>query len=268
MLQVNRDKGLYMLGKALQVLPLICFLSIANPSSSGHQVQDTPHNARQAGISHAPAPQLNPNQVLAKLLKGNERFVDGFSVYPHHDQATRTKTALEGQKPIVSILSCSDSRVPLEAIFDMGVGDLFVIRVAGNIADPSEIGSLEYGAGHLGTPLIMVLGHTKCGAVTAVVNGDKVGGNILSLIDNIQPAVQSAKTNFKNSTPDEILYQAIKANVWKSIEDILTRSSEIRKLVKEGRVKVVGGMYDIESGKVTSLGVHNRQEQILRVVGR
>jgi carbonic anhydrase len=243
---------------------LIYSISIANPSSDAHQVPTASHSTTASGTSHAPVPQLNPNQVLAKLLKGNERFVDGFSVFPHHDQATRTKTATEGQKPMVSILSCSDSRVPLEEIFDMGVGDLFVIRVAGNIADPSEIGSIEYGAGHLGTPLIMVMGHTKCGAVTAVVKGDKVGGNILSLIDNIQPAVQSAKTNFKNSTPDEILYQAIKANVWQSIEDILTRSSELRNLVKEGKVKIVGAMYDIESGKVTSLGVHNRQEQILR----
>jgi carbonic anhydrase len=257
-----------MFWKSIQIVLCSCFFAIANPSSDGHQPPSTAHSAPAAGSSHAPAPQLNPNQVLAKLLKGNERFVDGFSVFPHHDQATRTKTAIEGQKPIVSILSCSDSRVPLEAIFDMGVGDLFVIRVAGNIADPSEIGSLEYGAGHLGTPLIMVLGHTKCGAVTAVVKGDKVGGNVLSLIDNIQPAVQSAKVNFKNSSSEEILYQAIKANVWKSIEDILARSSEIRSLVKEGKVKVVGAMYDIESGKVTSLGVHNRQEQILRGVGR
>jgi carbonic anhydrase len=257
-----------MFWKFLHLVLVICFLSNANPSSDGHQAPSAAHSAPVAGSTHTPAPQPDPNHVLAKLLKGNERFVDGTSVFPHHDQATRTKTATEGQKPIVSILSCSDSRVPLEEIFDMGVGDLFVIRVAGNIADPSEIGSIEYGAGHLGTPLIMVMGHTKCGAVTAVVKGDKVGGNILSLIDNIQPAVQSAKANFKNSPPDEILYQSIKANVWKSIEDILTRSTEIRKLVKEGKVKVVGAMYDIESGKVTSLGVHNRQEQILRGVGR
>jgi carbonic anhydrase len=253
-----------MVRKSVQIVLCISILSIANPSSDAHKKPNVSHSTTAAGTSHTPAPQLNPNQVLAKLLKGNERFVDGFSVFPHHDQATRTKTATEGQKPIVSILSCSDSRVPLESIFDMGIGDLFVIRVAGNVADPSEIGSLEYGVGHLGTPLIMVLGHTKCGAVTAVVKGDKVGGNILSLIDNIQPAVQSAKTNFKNSSPDEILYQAIKANVWQSIEDILKRSSEIRNLVKEGNIKIVGAMYDIESGKVTSLGVHNRQEQILR----
>jgi carbonic anhydrase len=253
-----------MLRKPLQLLLITGFLSTAYSSSDGHQTPTSKHTATVTGSSHPAAPQLNPNKVLSKLLKGNERFVDGVSVFPHHDQATRTKTATEGQKPIVSILSCSDSRVPLEAIFDMGVGDLFVIRVAGNIADPSEIGSLEYGAGHLGTPLIMVLGHTKCGAVTAVVKGDKVGGNILSLIDNIQPAVQSAKMNFKNSSADELLYQAIKANVWQSIEDLLLKSTEIRTLVKKGKVKVVGAIYDIESGKVTSLGVHNRQEQIMR----
>lgn len=257
-----------MLRNVLSMLPIIVFLSIANSSSEDHQTSSNAHTVPVTGTSHSPEQQLDPNKVLTKLLKGNERFVEGTSVFPHHDQATRTKTATQGQKPMVSILSCSDSRVPLEEIFDMGVGDLFVIRVAGNIADPSEIGSIEYGAGHLGTPLIMVIGHTKCGAVTAVVKGDKVGGNILSLIDNIKPAVQNAKTNFNNSSADELLYQAIKANVWQSIEDILTKSSEIRNLVKEGKVKVVGAMYDIESGKVTSLGVHNRQEQILRGVGR
>jgi carbonic anhydrase len=222
----------------------------------------------QAEHNNGTAPAIDPNQVLEKLLKGNERFVEGAAVHPHQDEETRMKTAHEGQKPLVSILSCSDSRVPLEAIFDVGVGDLFVIRVAGNIADRSEIGSLEYGVGHVGTPLLMVIGHTKCGAVTAVVRGDKVGGNIVSLVDNIVPAVQATRTQFKGASEDELVFNSVKANIWQSIEDILKYSKEIRDLIKEGKIKVVGALYDIETGKVTNLGVHWRQEQIIRSAGR
>jgi carbonic anhydrase len=211
---------------------------------------------------------VDPNDILEKVLKGNERFAEGISVHPHLDENTRLKTSREGQKPIVSILSCSDSRVPPEEIFDMGIGDIFAIRVAGNIADKSQIGSLEYGAGHLGTTLIIVLGHTKCGAVTAVVKGDKVGGNILSFIDNIKPAVDSVRRQSKNLSFDEILYNSVKANIWQSIEDILKQSSEIRHLVKSGKVKIVGAIYDIETGKVTNLGVHWHQEQILRAFAK
>jgi carbonic anhydrase len=219
-----------------------------------------------AGHDSGAASSIDPNQVLERLLKGNARFVDGTAVHPHQDKETRIKTAYEGQKPLVSILSCSDSRVPLEEIFDVGVGDLFVIRVAGNIADRSQIGSLEYGAGHLGTPLLMVIGHTKCGAVTAVVRGDKVGGNIVSLVDNIVPAVQAARAQFKDASEDELITNAVKANIWQSIEDILKYSREIRDLVKEGKIKVVGALYDIETGKITNLGVHWHQEQIIRSV--
>lgn len=209
---------------------------------------------------------IDPNQVLEKLLNGNMRFAEGVPVHPHQDEETRMKTAKEGQKPLVSILSCSDSRVPLEEIFDVGVGDIFVIRVAGNVADRSEIGSLEYGAGHLGTPLLMVIGHTKCGAVTAVVKNLKVNGNILNLTDNIIPAVKVTRAQSKDMSEDELIQKSIKANVWQSIEDILKYSSEIRSLIKEGKLKVVGAIYDIESGKVTNLGVHYRQEQIMNSI--
>lgn len=222
----------------------------------------------QAAHDNGTIPVIDPNQVLERLLKGNERFVEGVAVHPHQDEETRMKTAREGQKPLVSILSCSDSRVPLEAIFDVGVGDLFVIRVAGNIADRSEIGSLEYGVGHLGTPLLMVIGHTKCGAVTAVVRGDKVGGNIVSLVDNIVPAVKAIRAQFKDAPEEELIFNSVKANIWQSVEDILKYSKEIRDLVKEGKIKVVGALYDIETGKITNLGVHWRQEQIIRSAGK
>lgn len=217
---------------------------------------------------HNESPQslIDPNQVLDKLLNGNIRFAEGVSVHPHQDEETRMKTAKEGQKPLVSILSCSDSRVPLEEIFDVGVGDIFAVRVAGNVADRSEIGSLEYGTGHLGTPLLLVIGHTKCGAVTAVVKNSMLTGNILSLTDNIIPAVKVTRAQSKEMSEDELIQKSIKANVWQSIEDILKNSSEIRSLIKEGKLKVVGAIYDIETGKVTNLGVHFRQEQIINSI--
>lgn len=208
-------------------------------------------------------PIISPNQIMERLLKGNERFVEEIAVHPHQDIETRTKTANEGQKPLVSILSCSDSRVPLEEIFDVGVGDIFAVRVAGNVANQSEIGSLEYGVEHLGTPLLIVIGHTKCGAVTAVVKNSELHGNILSLTKNIEPAVKSVREQYKNITDDDLIMKSIKANIWQSIEDILKSSSIIRTLVKSGKLKVIGALYDIETGKVTNLGVHFRQEQIM-----
>lgn len=211
---------------------------------------------------------LDPNQVIERLFKGNERFAEEVSVHPHYDIETRMKTAREGQKPLASILSCSDSRVPPEAIFDVGVGDLFVVRVAGNIADRSEIGSLEYGAGHLGTPLIIVIGHSRCGAVTAVVQKADIKGNILSIVDNIKPAVASVQVQFKTINEADLIDKSIKANVWQSIEDILKHSAEIRSLIKEGKLKVIGAFYDIETGKITNAGVHFRQEQIIRAAGK
>lgn len=213
-------------------------------------------------------PTFDPNQVIERLFKGNERFVEEVGVHPHYDIETRKKTAREGQKPLASILSCSDSRVPPEAIFDVGVGDLFVVRVAGNIADRSQIGSLEYGAGYLGTPLIIVIGHSRCGAVTAVVKKSRIEGNIISFIDNIKPAVASVQTQYKMIGEDELIDKSIRANVWQSIEDILKYSTLIRSLIKEGKLKVIGALYDIETGKLTNIGVHFRQEQIIRSAGK
>ena len=119
----------------------------------------------------APAGAPGPDQALQKLKSGNDRLVAGRRLFPNQGAPRLKDTAAQGQHPYVTILSCSDSRVPLEHMFDAGFGDLFVVRVAGNVADDDEIGTIEYGVGHLHTPLLLVLGHTKCGAVTAVAKG-------------------------------------------------------------------------------------------------
>lgn len=194
------------------------------------------------------APSISPDESLAKLKEGNARFVAGTLSHPNLTAQRIAETFSGGQHPFATIISCSDSRVPVEHVFDQGIGDLFVIRVAGNVADVDEIGTTEYGAGHLGTSLVVVMGHTKCGAVTAVLKGDKVGGNIPALVDNIIPAVERAKS--KGLTGDDILLEAIKENVKQSISDLTSRSEELAHLVKEGKVKLVGALYHIENGQV------------------
>jgi carbonic anhydrase len=204
----------------------------------------------------------NPNETLEMLLNANMRFVNQEVQHPHQQAERRLSTARDGQKPVAAILSCSDSRVPVELVFDMGIGDLFVVRVAGNVADRTEIGSLEYSIDHLGTRLVMVIGHTKCGAVTAVAKKSEVSGNVLAVAEHIAPAVDRVRIQNKGVSEDVLIQKAIKANIWQSIEDIFKSSEEIRNWVKEGKVKIVGALYDIETGKITNLGVHAQQEQL------
>ncbi|MBF0626742.1 MAG: carbonic anhydrase [Magnetococcales bacterium] len=192
------------------------------------------------------APAMTPEQALQLLKEGHARFMTGKSERPNLTPQRIAETFSKGQHPFVTIISCSDSRVPVEHIFDRGIGDLFVIRVAGNVADTDEIGTAEYGAGHLNTPLILVLGHTKCGAVTAVVKGDKVGGSIPKLVDNIIPAAERAKA--KGLAGDELILEAIRENVNQSIQDLLANSQELSHLRHEGKVKMVGAVYHIDNG--------------------
>jgi len=248
---------------------------------------------------------VDPTQALDMLMQGNERFVNFEAQHPRQMNEQRQKTAKNGQKPFVSILSCSDSRVPLEILFDVGIGDIFVVRVAGNIADKCEIGSLEWGASRLGTRLIMVMGHTKCDAVIAAVKKQPLSANASAIIDKIALAVEKTKAesgapptgvggpkNYlrlsepkdtcatsrsrrpptksgafceagKGLSEDAIVLKAIRANIWQSVENILRNSEDIRNLVLEGKVKVVGALYDIQAGTVTNMGVHFNQAKIL-----
>ncbi|MEO5341312.1 MAG: nuclear transport factor 2 family protein [Magnetococcus sp. MYC-9] len=194
------------------------------------------------------APAIRAEQALQLLKEGNARFQAGQSEVPNLTPQRIAETASHGQHPFATIISCSDSRVPVEHVFDRGIGDLFVIRVAGNVADTDEIGTAEYGAGHLHTPLIVVLGHTRCGAVTAVVKGDGVGGSIPKLVDNIVPAAQRAKD--KGLSGDELVLDAIRENVRQSIGDLRAHSEELRHLEHEGKLQMVGAVYHLEDGSV------------------
>jgi carbonic anhydrase len=196
---------------------------------------------------------VNSSALLAELNKGNERFTSGKNAFPRSG-ATRRKDVAKGQTPFATVLTCADSRVSPEFIFDQGIGDLFVVRVAGNVADTDEIGTIEYGVGHLKTPVLIVMGHTHCGAVKAVQEGAKVSQNIKWLVDNIAPALDRVKKSHPDADAHEIVELAVEENVRQSIQDILKRSEEVREKVAEGHLTICGGVYDLESGKVKWLG--------------
>ena len=208
-------------------------------------------------------PGVTSDEAYDKMKEGNERFVSGKMLYPNYDRQRRFETA-KGQHPFVTVIGCSDSRVPIEAIFDQGIGDTFIIRVAGNVCDTDELGSIEYGVDHLGTPLLVVLGHESCGAVTAVVKEADVHGSIPALVDNIEPAVEHAKKLHPRLSPDDLVPFAVRANVMQSIEDLLTHSDSVRERAKDHRVRIVGAVYDLETGKVSWLGEHPRMGSLLK----
>nr|WP_321451979.1 carbonic anhydrase [uncultured Carboxylicivirga sp.] len=209
------------------------------------------------------AQQLSTTEALASLKDGNKRYINGKSSHPHQNQHQRDITWEEGQHPFATIIACSDSRVPVELVFDVGIGDVFSIRIAGNVCDIDEVGSIEYGIAHLGTPVLVILGHSSCGAVTAVTRGDEVHGSIPALVDNIAPAVELAKHKHGSEFSEELLNAAIENNVWQSIEDLLTHSPDARDLVKKGNLVIEGAIYDLHTGEVKWLGHHPKEKKLL-----
>ncbi len=203
------------------------------------------------------AAKPSPFEALQLLKAGNERFVKGQMKHPHQDLARvqLSGSANQADHAYASILSCSDSRVPVELIFDAGVMDLFIIRVAGNVCNGDEIGSIEYGLAHVHTPVLVVLGHTQCGAVTAVTHalqgkGHALERNIPPLVKSIEPAVRQAMADHPNAHGNDILPHAIEANVWRGIETLFMESPVTRDLIKRGAAKVVGALYDVSTGTI------------------
>jgi carbonic anhydrase len=182
-----------------------------------------------------------------KLLEGNKRYVDAKLSHPNQTAQRRSEVAT-GQHPFAAIVSCSDSRVPPEIIFDQGLGDLFVIRLAGNIVDDAALGSLEYAVEHLGVEYIMVLGHERCGAVDAAVKGGETHGHISSLIKAIQPAVKKAK-----DLPGDVLENAVRANVTMVVQQLKSSGPILDELVKKHSLMITGARYDLDDGKVAIL---------------
>lgn len=198
--------------------------------------------------------------TLTLLKEGNIRFADGKPFHPNLESTRRAELAAAGQEPMATILACSDSRDPVELIFDRGIGDLFVVRVAGNVAGLSELATVEYGVTHLGTPVLIVMGHTKCGAVTAAVKGAELHGHLPSLISLIKPAAEKAKLS---AAEEDAVPRAIELNVWQQVENLFTRSALVREFAAAGKVTIIGALYDITTGKVQWLGQHPEMDRLI-----
>jgi len=227
----------------------ILFLSLAL-SLASFGVAQAPANAPAQPTSHAPS-ESGPSaaEVWDRLMAGNRRFVAG---QPQaRDLVPLRQKLASGQSPVAIILSCSDSRVGPELIFDQSLGDLFVVRTAGNVADAVGLGSIEYAVDHLHSPLLVVLGHQKCGAVNAACSGEKMPSrNLEAIVERIDPAVAQAKTYAK---PDGLVESAIKENVRQSAKDLLANSEIIRDAVKAGKLSVIEAEYELDTGQVVRL---------------
>lgn len=191
---------------------------------------------------------LNPEEALKKLIEGNQRFAGGKSEHPNQSGDRRVQIAKEGQAPFAVVAYCSDSRSPVEQIFDAGNGDIFGIRLAGHVLSEEALGSIQYAVEHLGTKLVVILGHTKCGAVTATVQGGDAHGPVKSLVERILPAVERAK----KKGGSDLVQDSINEHVEGSVE--LLKSQDFLKS-PEKCVHIVGMIYDIETGKVSTDGL-------------
>jgi len=214
--------------------------------------------ARSVAAAPAPAPVahavagLDPEAAMARLVAGNERYVSGFSAHPNNDLPRRMKVAA-GQTPFATILTCADSRVAPELVFDQGLGDLFVCRVAGNVVDDALLASLEYSVIHLGSTLIMTLGHERCGAIKATIDAlagrgspDDAGTKIGALAALIAPAIRAVPSD----ATDE-LDAAVSINASHAAAEIFVNSPPLRARVLAGKLKIVAARYDLDDGKVT-----------------
>ena len=191
---------------------------------------------------------------IARLMEGNKRYVSGTCTQRNLGDAKRKELA-KGQNPSAIVVTCSDSRVSPELLFDQNIGDVFVVRTAGNVVDKIALGSIEYAAEHLHSPLVFVLGHEKCGAVKATLDTieakGKPEGNIGAIIEKVMPAAVAA--NKKGGSKDEILENAIKENVKNTSREIMEKSSIVQHLVHENKLKIVGAEYSLQTGNVETI---------------
>jgi carbonic anhydrase len=183
-------------------------------------------------------------EAMQRLKDGNQRFAEGKSAHERQGTDRRAEVA-KGQTPFAIIVCCSDSRVGPEVVFDQGLGDIFVVRTAGNVVDEVGLGSIEYAVEHFGTPLIVVVGHSKCGAVSATLSGGEVHGHVQAVVDAIKPAIENAK----NESGDA-LENAVRANVQYGVKRVSAASQVVADRIKAEKLKIVGAVYDLDSGRV------------------
>jgi carbonic anhydrase len=205
--------------------------------------------AALGAIATPQAGKVSSDEALKMLLDGNKRFVEGKQIHPHVGKEARDAAA-KGQAPFAAIIGCSDSRVTPEILFDQGIGDIFTARTAGNIADDVVIGSIEYAVAVLGASLIMVLGHERCGAVVAAVEGKPLPGRIGVLADRIKPAADKAKAG---QDVKDVVDLAVRENVKMTVQMLSQESEIFAAAIKAGKLKIVGARYDLDEVKVELL---------------
>lgn len=223
----------------------VCF--ILNAACSGGKTEVAAENnttVAQKPVVKEENKVEESSDPLERLIEGNKRFVAGKSIHPREDLARRAGLA-KGQKPFAVLLSCSDSRVPPEIVFDQGIGDLFVVRIAGNIFDEAVDGSIEYAVEHLGAKLIVVMGHESCGAVKAAIDHNREA-HIQALAKAIEPILVKVEKQ-----PGDKLDNAVRANVRYVVEQIKDNKPILAKHIEEKKVRVAGAYYDLDSGEVT-----------------
>lgn len=194
---------------------------------------------------------ISPEEALNKLVEGNERFSKNQSLHPNRYDETKN-ALLKQQKPFVAVLSCSDSRVPIEIIFDAGLGDIFAVRTAGHVLSKEVMGSLEYAIKTLGVKLVMILGHENCGAIGTAVETyqnqsyGELSENIQSIMNHIYPAIENLKCEEEN-----FLNMAVRSNICYQVEDLIKKDAYIAQKVQNGEIKLVGAEYSLATGRVT-----------------
>jgi len=198
---------------------------------------------------------ISASDALERLRDGNRRFVAGEHTIDELASGIRRMAVVSGQRPIATILGCSDSCVPVEVVFDQGFGDLFVIRVAGNIVAPSQVGSVEFAAERLGTRLVVVLGHTSCGAVTATLEdlqrpASNQSWNMNSIVSRIRPSVEGLLATELKHDHERLIGQAVRANVRASVNQLRHGSDVLELLIRRDGLRVVGAEYSLETGVV------------------
>ena len=197
---------------------------------------------------------LPASEALARLRQGNARFASRVLSVDILSKALRLRDLAQAQAPFAIVLGCSDSRAPAEIVFDQGLGDLFVIRVAGNVVSPSQVGSVEFAAERFGVRLVVVMGHTRCGALDATLEAMDGGAapstNVLSIVDRIRPAIETVRSANRSLGRDRLLHAAARANVRMAADHLRHGSAVLERLIQRGELLVVGAEYDVESGAV------------------